>query len=436
MRVAKVRAVAAFELLSTLKRKGYLIATFGMPLILAAYGGVIGLIGYMADSAEEGEPKVYAVIDRSGILDGTPEEVRTALLPEEVLAALRAAGRVPSLVEMGSTTLRMAEDEEQVRRQVLDGDLTGYYVIPEEYVDSGRIVRYLPDRMDLRTSDARDAVRRLLRDRLLELAVEAPLRDRVREPVATVESYTLGDDGAPRDRDTAAVIARFAVPLVFVVLLFVSLMMSTSYLVQGTAEEKENKVVEVLLAAADPDEILAGKLVGLGTAGLLQVTVWFSMLLAAGLLFAGMLAGLGVGIPWGSMLVAGPFFASAYLFFGSLMLATGSLGGGYKESQQLTAVWGILAALPLMFLGSMIPQPHGTVATVLTWIPFSAPVTVVLRMALGPEGIAAWEIAGALAVMVVSIFVALRLGGRLFRLGLLSGSRPGLREILRQARLG
>lgn len=435
MRASKVRAVATFELLCTLKRKGYLIATFGMPLILLAYGGVVGGIGYFIDSQPE-TPRAYAVIDRSGILAGSAPEVRSTLLPEQLLDALRAAGGVPALVEMGSTTLRMSQDEDTVRRQVLDGDLAGYWVVPPDYLDSGRLERYLSDSMRLGTSDARGAIQRLLRDRLLELAVDEALRERVREPVARVDSYTLGPDGEPADRNVAAVIARLAIPIVFVVVLFVALMMSTSYLVQGLAEEKENKVVEVLLASADPDEILTGKLLGLGGAGLLQVTVWFSMTLAGALLFAGMLAGLGVQMPWASMLVAGPFFAVAYLFFGCLMLATGSLGSGYKESQQLTAVWGILAALPLMFLGVMLSQPHGAVARTLTWIPFSAPVTVVIRMALEPDGIAIWEIAGSLAMMVGATFMGLRIGGRLFRLGLLAGSRPKLREILRQARLG
>ena len=64
-------------------------------------------------------------------------------------------------------------------------------------------------------------------------------------------------------------------------LLFVSLLMTSGYLVQATAEEKENRVVEVLLAAANPDEILLGKLLGLGAAGLFQTLVWLSMVLVA-----------------------------------------------------------------------------------------------------------------------------------------------------------
>jgi ABC-2 type transport system permease protein len=90
----------------------------------------------------------------------------------------------------------------------------------------------------------------------------------------------------------------------------------------------------------------------------------------------------------------------------------------------------------MMLLSVLMSEPHGPVAVVLSWVPFTAPLTVVMRMALDPDGIATWEVVGALVVMVLATWLALRLGARLFRVGLLlTGSWPGLREILRQARL-
>ncbi len=73
-----------------------------------------------------------------------------------------------------------------------------------------------------------------------------------------------------------------AVPLMFIILFLMSVLMTSGYLMQGTGTEKENKVVEVLLASANPDEILAGKLLGLGAAGLLQIAVWILILSSAG----------------------------------------------------------------------------------------------------------------------------------------------------------
>ena len=118
------------------------------------------------------------------------------------------------------------------------------------------------------------------------------------------------------------------------------------------------------------------------------------------------------------------------------MLGTGSLGNNMRESQQLSMVWTLISVIPLAFMQVLIMEPHGTLGQILTWIPFTAPVTVVLRTAMDAEGIAAWEIAGSLLMMLVSIWFAIRIGARLFRVGMmLSGARPKFREILRQARL-
>jgi ABC-2 type transport system permease protein len=213
-------------------------------------------------------------------------------------------------------------------------------------------------------------------------------------------------------------------------------MMSASYLLQATATEKENKVVEVLLSSADPDEILTGKLLGLGFAGMLQVLVWFGMIVLSALVGAGALTGLGVEIPWTGIIVAVFFFPTAYLFLGSLMLGTGALGGNLKESNQLSMIWSLPSAAPMLFLGFLLTDPHGVVGRVLTWIPFTAPVTVIFRSTIDPGGIAWWEMAGPFVLVALSTWVAIRIGARLFRVGLLlTGARPKLREILRQARL-
>jgi ABC-2 type transport system permease protein len=212
-------------------------------------------------------------------------------------------------------------------------------------------------------------------------------------------------------------------------------MMSSGYLLQGTATEKENKVVEVLLASANADEILAGKLVGLGGAGLLQIATWLVMVLVLTVGVAPLLVAAHVSVPWLALAVAVPFFLVAYLFFGSLMLGSGSLGSTMREAQQYAMVFSLMALVPLMLMSLLITDPHGSVARVLTWVPFSAAPLVVLRASLDPGALAWWEIAGAFAVLVLSTWGAIWLGARLFRIGLLAGgTRVKLRDVIRQAR--
>jgi ABC-2 type transport system permease protein len=160
------------------------------------------------------------------------------------------------------------------------------------------------------------------------------------------------------------------------------------------------------------------------------------MLMGTGLGIVPMLMSTRVDVPWLALSIAIPYFVVAFLFFGGLMLGTGSLGTNMREAQQLAMVWSLTAAVPMMMMAVLIREPNGTVAKVMTWIPFTAGPVVVLRASNDATLLAWWEIAGSLMVLVLATWVALRVGARLFRIGLLSaGARPSLMEIVRQARL-
>jgi ABC-2 type transport system permease protein len=258
---------------------------------------------------------------------------------------------------------------------------------------------------------------------------------RILQPVAETRRFAVTRQGEVRDGGSTASAVRLAVPLVFMILFLLSVLMTSGYLMQGTAVEKENKVVEVLLASANPDEILAGKLLGLGGAGLLQIAAWLIMVLVTSLGVVPLLVAARVDIPWTAIALAVPFFVLAFLFFGSLILGTGSLGSNMREAQQLAMVWSLLAALPMMLMVVLLRDPNGVVARVLTFLPISSGPVVILRVSTDAASVAWWEIGAALGVLVLSTWLALRLGGRLFRVGLLSSSRPSFKEIVRQARL-
>ena len=442
IRPRKIRSVASFELSCTVRRKAYLITTFGMPLFILLYLGFVTLVGIVTEQKQAEEVRVYGVIDRPGVLSLAEDASASAIeIPDRLREALEASGQMRALEGnilgwRGNSVFRPLDDRDVAIESVGKGDLKGCFVLEEDYLQTGRVELYLPDEVDFDDDSARRALGNLLVDRLLGDHVSEEIGERVRKPVATCDEWTVTAEGGVKSRSVAGVVAKLIVPIVFALLLFLSLMMSASYLLQATATEKENKVVEVLLSSADPDEILTGKLLGLGFAGMLQVLVWFGMIVLSALVGAGALAGLGVAIPWTGIIVAVFFFPTAYLFLGSLMLGTGALGGNLKESNQLSMIWSLPAAAPMLFLGFLLTDPHGVVASVLTWIPFTAPVTVIFRSTIDPGGIAWWEMAGPFVLVALSTWVAIRIGARLFRVGLLlTGARPKLREILRQARL-
>lgn len=439
-RWSKVATVATFEFLATVKRPGYLIATFGMPLFVAAYAAIIAVPAYLAEKKER-EPLVYGVIDQAGVLrlgadvhaPGGPE------IPEDMRKALEATGQgqaVKDAMASDNFVFRPIASEDEARRALAARTLSGFFVLPRDYMTGGAVDAYAPDTFSFSSSDSRNALRELLRRRLVTDNLDARTSARVLQPIASTNRFAVTRTGEIRDGGSTASAVRLLLPLLFMGLFLISILMTSGYLMQGTATEKENKVVEVLLASANPDEILAGKLLGLGGAGLLQIAVWLSMLLVGGLGIVPMLLAARVDVPWMALALAVPFFIVGFLFFGSLMLGTGSLGSNMREAQQLAMVWSLTAALPLMMLAVLMREPNGTVARVLTWIPFTSGPLVVLRASTDAASLPWWEIGGAFIVLLLSTWIALRVGGRLFRIGLLSaGARPSLREIVRQARL-
>jgi ABC-2 type transport system permease protein len=435
----KVRTVAMFEFMSAVKRTGFLVVTFGMPVFISVYGAIVAIPAYYA-SKRDREPAIFGVVDRPQVLhlegDTTPPKLEIDSDTQRLLETAGKTAGVDRLLQRSNFIFRPIATDGQAREALAKRELRGYFVVREDYLRSGTVEVYTPDSINVSGSDARSAFGVLVRERLVRDRVAPEIASRVTAPLPDVRRFAVTRTGEVKDGGQVASAVRIALPLAFTVLFLMSVLMTSGYLLQGTATEKENKVVDVLLASANPDEILAGKLVGLGAAGLVQVGVWMSMLFLTGFGAIPLLFAAQVDMPWRALVVALPFFVVAFLFFGSLMLGTGSLGSNMREAQQLSMVWSLTAALPLMLMSVLVREPHGLVARVLTWLPLTAGPVIVMRASMDADALAWWEIVGPLLVLLAATWMAIRVGARFFRVGLLSsGARPSFREVMRQARL-
>jgi ABC-2 type transport system permease protein len=419
IRPAKVRIIASWELSSVVRRVPYLVFTFVMPLFFTLLFGGVGALQGQAMQSHTETPALFGIVDQSGALHLDQPARQQAPSSRTAKLLHRAGLAATGALEQGQVVFVPFASGSAARDKLRAGKLRGYFVFEPDWLESGKVkaVRAEDGPLDgIGRASTERALGALARRQLLTGQVKGPLLSRALDPVRaerrTLPSTTGVERQAANDSEMSA---RLLVPLILALLLMMSLVSTSSYLVQGVAVEKENKVVEVLLASASADEIMAGKLIGLGAAGLLQVGVWSTTAIAA----------------------AGPLFLLGYLFIGSLMLATGSFGSNARESQQFGMLLALPAMVPVMLMTVLLSDPHGTLARVLSWIPFTAPITIVTRLSIDPGGMPGWQLAGSLAVMLVSIVAAIAIGARLFRVGLLlTGSRPRLGEILRQARVG
>jgi ABC-2 type transport system permease protein len=422
MRMQRIAAVARFELLSVVKRWSYLIATFGLPIFLAVVSGtVLGAQTYFL-TQRAAESSQFGLVDESGVIDRAVFEQRDGA------RVWTANGNDVVLYDNGDVATNDLES----------GRIRAVYIVAKNYLSSGEVRAIQSEKTPLLSmggTTIEPLLRSLLRKSLVEGRLDGDVQERVISPAYFIRSR-LGPEGEEVTGVDEALdlLVRTTIPLFLGILLLTALLSASGYLVQTVSTDKESKIVEVLLSSVTPEEILAGKLFGLGAAGLVQFAVWSSMVVFVALSASAALASV-VTIPWQALAVAPLLFILGYLFLGSLMLATAALGANAAESQKLTMGWAMLAILPLMVLVILLEAPNGTLGQIMTWIPFTSPLTVIIRLAVDSSGIAWWEVIGAMGVLVVSTWLSIRVGARLFRVGfLLTGSMPSLAELWRQAR--
>jgi len=214
-------------------------------------------------------------------------------------------------------------------------------------------------------------------------------------------------------------------------MLFVmSIFITSGYLLQSVTEEKENRVVEIVLSSVPALPLMAGKILGLGAAGLTQVAFWvLSALVALALLGDG--GGLaGVSIAPITVVLGLVYFALGYLGFGAIFSAVGALAPGSREAQQYAGFFGFFAVVPVIFSSVFVSDIASPIVVILALIPFTAPAAMLMVLTLSTE--IPW---GMVIVSIVSlaIFTALATvaSARVFRATLLLyGVRPGVRAIV------
>ncbi|HYS78325.1 MAG TPA: ABC transporter permease, partial [Candidatus Dormibacteraeota bacterium] len=273
--MSKVGVVIAREFLSTVRRRSYLIITLGMPFFLGTYLALVGLLPayFMARAGRSLKP--VGVVDLAGVVHVGPATDR------ERQGAPRAKGLNALLDEVDAPVEFVAlPSKDEALKRLRAGALQRVYLVPAGYLEKGSIEIYQMESSAFRLSKARieRAFVRLLRRSLSEGRMPEAVRERLDRPIdePASASYLVRADGGVEPLEDAMRIARMAVPGVFAIVLVLSLMTSASYLLQGVVEEKESRVIEVILSSVAPKDLLFGKLIGLGAAGLLQLAVWVS----------------------------------------------------------------------------------------------------------------------------------------------------------------
>ena len=220
-------------------------------------------------------------------------------------------------------------------------------------------------------------------------------------------------------------------PAAMTYVLFILIFSVGSLLLTNTIEERSNKIVEMLLSSVTADQLMLGKLIGIGAVGLTIPAIGLILsLVGAFTVFAGneLVTGLIATVLLSPLIWIYLFyFLCGYVIFAMMYLAIGAISNSLQDAQTFLGPVTLIVMAPLPLMVMVFQDPNGLVASIMTWIPFYTPYAVMLRAASGPP---LWEIIGATVFMLVfgAFFVSLM--GRIFRRGLLNDSPPNLRALI------
>jgi ABC-2 type transport system permease protein len=403
----KTLLILRHEFVQTVTRRGFIIMAIVFPLVGLLAIGVYEIVQVAGKGAP---PQVTAIgyVDESGLL-------------------------APAEGDFGKYRIVPIADTAEANSRLVSGNITEYLFIPADYLEKGIVTRFTEKKELIPSESATAALRTFFQDNLLKGKVSPEVIDRVQNPLL-LQSIRLDETGQPA-KDQGGFEA-FVFPILFGFLLIITIMATSGYLLQGLGEEKENRIMEVLLSSVSPRQLLVGKVLGIGTAGLLQMIFWLVVSLLMVRLASSAIGGFfaQIHVPPNIMVLGFVYFILGYLLFAVLMAGLGAIASTAREGQQLSVIIVLPAILPFYtWYIYLQDNPQSVIGTILTLIPITAPMSVFVRLAAST--IAPWEYAASIVLLLASIVGGMWLAAKVFRVFLLSyGKRPNFKEIIRLVR--
>jgi ABC-2 type transport system permease protein len=406
----KVWVVARHEYLANLRRPGFIIMTAIVPalglvalMLGTVFAGQAEKLGSFLEEQFDIASQNTGVVDRSGIFSPILDEYQDRFI--------------------------LYDDEAQAEQALTDEQVSSVLLIEEDYMETGHVV-VVTTGSGFGAAAVGDsfAIRSFFIDHLLAGQVDPALQERAADPLE-VESRVISSGGETQGEGPLGFVFTFVIPYVLAIFLVMTIFISSGYLLQSVGEEKESRVVEIIVSSIRPVELMTGKVAGLGALGLTQILIW--LISAAG--FSGgavaLLAVVGAAtIPVRVLILGVVYYLLGFTLYAILMAGVGALGATMQESQQLAGMFSFFAAIPYMISGFLFTNPNMLVARVLSFFPLTAPTMMMLRLPLAEVP---WiDVVGSIVVLLLSIPAALWAGAKLFRVGLLIyDKRPTLKEI-------
>jgi len=413
------------EFRERVRTRAFILSTILLPLFTVG----IFLLPMLVDRASGGGEHRIVVVDNSA--DRLGQRIASSLE-----AGTGAERESTFIVEYIARPLDEVRDS--LNALTRTDELDGYLWLPEDFLEAGSAVYRSPIVTNMAVNQRLRAAASaaLQSERLDRAGLEGAMVSSILLP-ARVETSQITRTGAEGGDAQSTMIVAWMITFV----LYLFIILYGTQIMQSVHEEKGNRIAEVLMSSMGAPHLLAGKIFGVGGAALVQILVWGALLAGAVAqreriatafgLPSDALAALQID-PWvGTVLLL--YALLGFFLYAALFAVAGAATQDVQEAQQF--VWVLIMPLivPMIVQFQIISEPHGTLASVLSWIPLTAPLAQPIRM--GATEIAAFEIVGSLLVLVAGIAAVSWMAGKIYRLGMLStGKRASMGDLWRWLR--
>jgi len=415
--MTKAFVVAKWEYLEKVKSKAFIISLVLTPAIMVVMGVLPGIFA----SREDEETKIIGIVDPSGEVAA----VFAARLQEKYKLS---SGQPRYIVDMLAVGRNLNPENARILadRKANNGEIEGYVVLGTDVL-ADSVVEYRSINVgDFRTMKrVEDVIKQILIEkRVVARGLDPLLLNDLKAPL-DLRPVKLTKEG----EEQVGFEKLFFGAYIFLMMLFFLIFTSGQLLVRSVIEEKSNRIVEVLVSSCSPTDLMAGKVIGLSGLGFTQIAFWGIIGIAVSLQF-----GFDFIKPEHALLLT-VYFVLGYLFYAAIFIAFGSPLTTEQEAQQVNSYLVLVLIIPVVLVLPAIQNPGATWIKILTFIPFLTPTMMAIRIPVQMPSM--YEILATVVLMIISIYAAMWVAGRIFRVAILAtGKRPGIAEIIRWVKTG
>ncbi|MBS3753143.1 MAG: ABC transporter permease [Anaerolineales bacterium] len=410
----KFFVIAKREFLQRVRSRAFLFTAIGTPLILIAVWFFTGDIGVGPTPPEveitpdeEVEQELTGYVDQADLIKDIPEPLSEAMF-------------------------QSYPDQAQAEKDLREGLITAYFLVSEDYRETGEVLRVS---RDLPTSPpSTDPFQYVLLRNLFSARGET-FFSRLRAPFRAVEPEYQALDTTEEAENGGT--GNSMLPFIVTMAIMLPLFTGGGYLLQSLAQEKGNRVMEVLLVTIRPRQLLTGKLIGLGALVLVQYLIW--VVIGGGLFVilrenGSSLLGT-VRLTGSELLYVLPFALGGFCLYAALMGGLGALAPDMEGGRSWTFLITLPMMAPIYFWTAITSNPGGTLALVLSLFPYSSPVAMLLRMTA--QSVPDWQLGLSLGLLILAVIGTVWAMSRLFHAqSLLSGEPLSLKRFWKAVQSG